>query len=129
MKEGLKMNEDIFCKIINEDIPSFTCYEDDVVNCSMDASPESVGHTLILPKNHYTDILEIDEEVYTHIHTIAKTLINKMMATLPGISGVVTLINYGKPQTVKHFHMHLIPTYDNKCSLTQEEVCEMLKRA
>ena len=123
------MNDDIFCKIIAGEIPSLTCYEDEVVKCIMDVNPESPGHTLILPKNHYSDVLEMDESVLSHINSIAKTIIPKMMGILPDINGVVTVINYGTPQAIKHYHMHLIPTYNGKCELTQEEICEMLKRA
>lgn len=122
------MNDDIFCEIIKGEIPSKTCYEDDIVKCIMDVSPQSPGHTLIIPKKHYTDILEIEEDVATHINKIAKIIINRMMNNFTNIDGVVTVINYGSHQVVKHYHMHLIPTYSSKCGLTQEEACEILKR-
>lgn len=123
------MNDDVFCKIINGELTSYTCYEDDVVKCIMDASPASAGHTLIIPKKHYTDILEIDKETEAHIYDVAKIIMRRMLKHIPSIDGVVTLINYGKPQKVKHYHMHLIPTYLKECKLSQEEICELLKRA
>ena len=123
------MSDDIFCKIINGEVPSKVVYEDDIVKCILDVTPQSPGHTLILPKKHYSDILELDEEVCMHINIVAKTLINKMMNNISGITGVVIVINYGAPQTVKHYHMHLIPTYDGECTLSQEEVFDILKRA
>ena len=70
---------DIFCKIIRGEIPSNTVYEDELVKCIMDANPESPGHTLILPKKHYSDILSIDDEAILHINSIARNLILKMI--------------------------------------------------
>ena len=122
------MNQDVFCKIVKGEIPSFTCYEDELVKCIMDANPESPGHTLIIPKKHYTDILELDENIDNHINLIAKRIIRKMIENLPEINGVVTVINYGKRQIVKHYHMHLIPTYNKKLEMSQEKICEILKR-
>ena len=52
----------IFCKIIGGEIPSNTIYEDDEFKVILDASPASKGHALILPKEHYADIYEIDEK-------------------------------------------------------------------
>lgn len=51
-----------FCKIIGGEIPSNTIYEDDEFKVILDASPASKGHALILPKEHYADIYEIDEK-------------------------------------------------------------------
>ena len=45
--------ECIFCKIINEEIPSYTIYEDDKVKAFLDIEPDVNGHTLIIPKKHY----------------------------------------------------------------------------
>ena len=122
------MSEDVFCKIVKGEIPSYTCYEDELVKCIMDANPESPGHILIIPKKHYTDIMELDETIDNHINLIAKKIIQKMMDKLRDINGVVTVINYGPRQVVKHYHMHLIPTYNKRLELNQEEICEILKR-
>jgi len=58
----------IFCKIIAGEIPSNTIYEDDTFKVILDASPASKGHALILPKEHYADIYEIDEETAGNCH-------------------------------------------------------------
>ena len=50
----------IFCKIINGDIPSYKIYEDEQVLVFLDINPDSNGHTLIIPKNHYQDIFDIE---------------------------------------------------------------------
>ena len=56
--------ECIFCKIINEEIPSYTIYEDDKVKAFLDIEPDVNGHTLIIPKKHYQDIEDIDIDNY-----------------------------------------------------------------
>ena len=84
----------IFCKIIGGEIPSNTIYEDDEFKVILDASPASKGHALILPKEHYADIYEIDEKTAGHAMQLAKKLAKHMT-------------------DVFHFHMHLIPRYKN----------------
>jgi len=62
----------IFCKIINNEIPSFTIYEDDIVKVFLDISPSSNGHSLIIPKKHYTNLVDIDMDTLTHINKVTK---------------------------------------------------------
>ena len=61
------MNDCIFCKIINKEIPCYNIYEDDLVLAFLDINPDSDGHTLILPKNHYKQIKDIPREILIHI--------------------------------------------------------------
>ena len=68
------MNNCIFCKIINNEIPSYTLYEDEIVKVFLDINPERPGHTLIIPKNHYIDINDIPIETLNHILLISKKL-------------------------------------------------------
>ncbi len=121
---------DIFCKIINGELPSNVCYENDDLICIMDINPFSPGHTLIIPKKHYTTILDMDADIINKIHEVAKKLIIKMENNFPDITGVKVVVNYGSPQVVKHYHMHLLPMYNEnkKPKLTQEEFCELLKK-
>ena len=119
----------LFCKIINGEVPSYTCYEDEFVKCIMDANPYMPGHTLIIPKKHYTTFLDMDNDIIIKVHDIAKILMKKMMEKYPNINSVKVVINYGEEQKVKHYHMHLIPLYDYEKlpDITQEEFCNMLK--
>lgn len=121
---------DIFCKIINGELPSNVCYENEYVKCIMDANPNSPGHTLIIPKKHYTTILDMDDEIIVKVHETAKMLIKKMEEVYPNIEGVRVIVNFGKEQVVKHYHMHLIPEYEGKVNpdKTPEEMCELLKK-
>ena len=64
----------VFCKIVNGDIPSSKIYEDDIVIAFLDINPDSLGHTLIIPKHHYRDLDDIDDKTLIYIVNIAKML-------------------------------------------------------
>ena len=104
--------ECIFCKIIAGEIPSNTIYEDEAFKVILDLAPAAKGHALILPKEHYADIYEIDEEVAGRAMKLAKKLAIHMTKVL-GCDGFNILQNNREVagQTVFHFHMHLIPRY------------------
>lgn len=103
----------IFCKIINGSIPSYTIYEDDVVKAFLDISPDSNGHTLIIPKKHYLDIDSIDNDTLMHIMNVARD-IKKLLESKLNIDGLTLIQNNGDVQEVKHYHLHLKPYYKNK---------------
>lgn len=116
----------IFCKIINGDIPSYKIYEDDLVLAFLDINPDSNGHTLIIPKKHYKDLVEIDNETLIHIFDIAR-LLKKELEEKLNIDGLTLIQNNGDIQEVKHFHLHLKPFYNNKIDMKVEEVYNILK--
>ena len=98
----------IFCKIANGEIPGKKIYEDELVMVIMDINPIVDGHMLIIPKKHYTDYIELDNEITTHIYDIAKKMGNLIIEKLDKKS-VTLLVNYGDDQQVKHYHLHLLP--------------------
>lgn len=102
----------IFCKIAGGDIPSSTVYEDDQFRVILDLSPATKGHALILPKQHYADIFEIDEAVLRDLIALAKKVAGAMKEAL-NCEGVNIVQNNGElaGQTVFHFHLHVIPRY------------------
>mgnify|MGYP002611037568 CR=1 FL=1 len=104
----------IFCKIAGGDIPSSTVYEDEQFRVLLDLSPATKGHALILPKQHYANIFEIDENVLRDLIVLAKKVASAMKETL-NCDGVNIVQNNGEAagQTVFHFHMHMIPRYKN----------------
>ncbi|WP_349945283.1 HIT family protein [Lacrimispora sp. BS-2] len=110
------MREDscIFCKIANGVIPSETIYEDDTFRVILDLGPASRGHALILPKQHYKDICKLDEETAKKVLPLAAKIGNAMKNSL-GCAGFNVVQNNGKEagQTVFHFHVHLIPRYED----------------
>ena len=103
----------IFCKIINGDIPSYTLYEDEVVKVFLDVNPLANGHALIVPKKHYTDLFDIDNNTLMHILEVAKKMDNLFKEKL-GSEGLTLIQNNGLPQEVKHFHLPLKPAYSGK---------------
>ena len=104
----------IFCKIIAGEIPSRTIYEDEDFKVFLDVSPASKGHALLVPKEHYEDLYQIDEEVAAKAIKVAKKVGTHMTEVL-GCEGLNLLQNNKEiaGQTVFHFHMHLIPRYAN----------------
>ena len=105
----------IFCKIINGEIPCYKVYEDDKVLAFLDISQASKGHTLIVPKTHFANMLECDEETVAYMYKIANKLGNQIVNSL-GAKGmnILTNINEVAGQTVKHFHIHLLPRYNDE---------------
>ena len=104
----------IFCKIANGEIPSTTLYEDEDFRVILDLGPASRGHALLLPKNHFANLFELDDETAQKAILVAKKMAGKMKAAL-GADGFNLVQNNGEAagQTVFHFHMHLIPRYEN----------------
>ena len=110
----------IFCKLANGDIPTNTVFEDEDFRVILDAAPESKGHALILPKQHYANIYEIDEEILGKAAKLAKKVITHETEVL-GCDGYNLVQNNGEVagQTVFHFHMHLIPRYADEKAIME----------
>ena len=108
----MKDNDCIFCKLANGVIPTNTVFVDEDFRVILDAAPESKGHALILPKQHYANIYEIDDEILGKAAQLAKRVIKHETEVL-GCDGYNLVQNNGEVagQTVFHFHMHLIPRY------------------
>ena len=104
---------DIFCKIINGEIPSKRRFEDDGGMVIMDVNPRSNGHCLIIPKKHYQDLYDIEMNVLSHIMKVAKKISTLLVEKLR-CEGVTLEENNGVSQEVKHFHLHVIPMYGHK---------------
>lgn len=119
------MNNCIFCKIINNEIPSYTLYEDEMVKVFLDINPESPGHTLIIPKTHFVDINDIPIETLNHVSLISKKTTTLLKEKL-NYDGLRLVQNNGVLEEVKHYHLHLIPFYQDSFSKSVEEVYEIL---
>ena len=119
----------IFCKIIKGEIPSYTIYEDEIVKCFLDINPDSNGHLLIIPKEHFLGLKEIDENVLMHIMRVAKKM-EELLKKKLNIDGLTLIQNNGDVQEVKHFHLHLKPYYKNKQEIIDVKVIyEKLKES
>lgn len=107
-------NNCIFCKIANGEIPSKTLYEDEEFRVILDLGPATKGHALILPKSHFKNLYELPEEMAGKVMKLAKKMAAVMTEKLDcdGFN-LVQNNNEVAGQTVFHFHMHLIPRYEN----------------
>ena len=108
------MENCIFCGIAEGKVKANVVHEDDDTICFLDLSPISKGHCLIAPKRHFENIFDIDETVLQKIISNAKG-ISQVLKDRLGANGVNILHASGKAaqQSVFHFHMHLVPRYDN----------------
>jgi histidine triad (HIT) family protein len=104
------MEDCIFCKIVQGEIPSFKVYEDDRILAFEDINPISEGHTLIIPKKHAQNLWEIPGEDLTAIHLASKKIIRAIKEVLsPTGVAVLQLNGRGVNQVVMHYHLHLMP--------------------
>ncbi len=104
----------IFCKIIAGEIPAYKVYESENVFAFLDITPKTFGHTLVIPKKHSKDLLEIDAMAFNYmeeIQSVAKHLQERL-----NYDGINLINNCGKVagQEVFHVHFHLIPQYNNE---------------
>jgi len=106
------MENCIFCKIIKGEIPSYTIYENEKVKVFMDINPLAKGHLLLIPKKHFTNLMDINNETLSEIDDITRKLYPTLKEKL-GCMGLTRMQNNELGQEVKHFHMHLIPRYEN----------------
>lgn len=109
----------IFCDIIEGKIPSKKVYEDDEIIAILDISQTTKGHTLVIPKKHYDNFLQMPNDEFkllmSKVQEISKTLIEKLDA-----NGCNILINTNEVagQTVMHTHVHIIPRYNESDSIS-----------
>ena len=133
----MKDDNCIFCKLANGEIPTATLYEDDDFRVILDAGPAAKGHALILPKEHYANLYELDDEVAAKVLPLAKKMVTKLTDIL-GCDGYNLVQNNGEAagQTVFHFHLHMIPRYKDDGvgltwkmgELTEEDKNDILSR-
>ncbi|MGT2771582.1 HIT family protein [Streptococcus marimammalium] len=106
------MEDCVFCKIVSGDIPSSKVYEDDDVLAFLDITQATDGHTLVIPKKHVRNVLEMDEKTaetfFSRVPKLARAIQKAMDA-----QGLNIINNNEKVagQTVFHAHIHLLPRY------------------
>lgn len=114
----------LFCKIIEGIIPSKTIYEDELVKVFLDINPNTNGHCLIIPKKHIVTVKEVDSILTTHILEVEKKIYDLLKEKL-NIKGLTIVQNNELGQDVKHYHVHLIPRYEDdnwKMNFNQESL-------
>ena len=107
------MDNCIFCKIANHEIPGKIIYEDDICMTFLDLSQTTDGHTLVIPKNHYAHILEVDNQTLAHMMEVVQKVALQLQNQLHAKGfNIITNMNEVAGQTVHHFHIHIIPRYN-----------------
>lgn len=106
----------VFCDIANKKIPSYVIYENDDVLSFLDISQATFGHTLVVPKKHIDNIFSMDEKTLSSVGNAVIKTTKILKEKLNGLADNMNIINNAGEkagQTVMHFHIHLIPRYDN----------------
>ena len=128
----------VFCKIISGEYNSSKIYEDDKVLAILDLSQATYGHTLVMPKEHYENIFDLDEETAKHLFSVVTKIAKHYNSVIPNLKGLNLLNNNGVKagQTVMHYHMHIIPRYNDddlgemkftEHKLDLNSICQQLK--
>ncbi|AIM25363.1 HIT family protein [Melissococcus plutonius] len=110
------MENCIFCKIIQQEIPGYKIYEDDQVYAFLDITQVTEGHTLLVPKQHVSDIFSYNQEMAAAIFSCLPRIAKALEKTFPTMKGL-NILNNNKElayQSVFHSHIHLIPRYTEK---------------
>lgn len=102
----------IFCKIVNEEIPSAKVFENEHVVAFLDISQVTKGHTLVIPKVHKENIYELTPDIARNVFEVVPKIANSIKKQFEPI-GMNILNNNGEKagQSVFHYHIHLIPRY------------------
>lgn len=124
----MKDNNCLFCKIINGEIPSEKIYEDENVFVFLDINPTTNGDTLIIPKDHFKDIIELPNELLSYMQDVIKKLYPIYKEKL-GCCGLTISTNTEYSQEIKHMHIHFIPRYlnDDVKHLSNKEILKDIK--
>lgn len=132
------MENCIFCKIINGQMPSYKIYEDEFTYAFLDIACDAVGHTLVIPKKHCTNVLDCDNEYLAHTMSAVKKIANHYVNEC-GYEGVNIINASGESaqQSVFHLHFHIIPRkkgdrmdlfpLKDKLDINLSDVCDKLK--
>jgi len=102
----------LFCKIAAGEIPSTKVFEDQTVLAFMDINPLSQGHLLVIPKEHFPTVYEIEPQALTAVFQTARRLAQALKKALdmPGLN-LIQSNGRAASQVIDHFHLHLIPRW------------------
>jgi len=110
----MKKDDCIFCKVVDKTIASPIFYEDDKTLVFLDKNPVNMGHSLVIPKEHFVNIHDTPEEILSHMIKVAKK-IAKIVKLGTNADGINVHVNNEKAagQAVFHTHIHIIPRFEN----------------
>jgi histidine triad (HIT) family protein len=107
-------NDCIFCSIVSGDAPATIVDEDEHTIAFMDIHPWTRGHLLVIPREHHKNIYEIPDEALSQVMIAAKRMAKRVKDKFDADG--VNLLNSAERaawQTVFHFHVHVIPRYED----------------
>jgi diadenosine tetraphosphate (Ap4A) HIT family hydrolase len=119
-----------FCQIANQKIPAEIIYQDDKFIAFLDNHPQSTGHTLIIPREHFTDLLALPNNLLVDMIITVKKLAQVLTTNLEA-DGFNLYQNNGRAagQIVDHFHFHIIPRYQNEAkNKTKNDLAAVAKK-
>ena len=102
----------IFCDIVEGKIPSVKVYEDEDFIAILDLAQVTRGHTLVIPKKHFDNILECDDETLSKMAIVTRNLAARVTEGMH--AGGCNILNNCNPvagQSIMHLHYHIIPRY------------------
>jgi len=127
----------IFTKILNNEIPGYKIWEDDLAFAFLDARPHNLGHVLLVPKQEIADFLDLEKDLLTHLFLTAQFLGKKIKEATFCKKIAIVVEGYGVPD---HFHVHVIPTFyayeidegfakerpKNEMEMIAEQLCDLI---
>jgi len=118
----LQKQQCIFCQIISGKVPSKKIYEDDLSIAILDINPATKGHVLLIPKEHYSIMPQLPDNVLGHLNVVARDISQAMLRGI-GASGTNIFVANGlvAGQRAQHFMIHVIPRKDGDKLLDLEE--------
>jgi len=116
----------IFCKIVLKQAPSSILYEDEKVIAFLDIRPLNLGHSLVIPKDHFVDIFDIPEKELDAVHEAAKTF-SSAIKNATNADGISIIQQNGKAagQDIFHFHVHVVPRFTGQKLKSFSELAEI----
>ena len=108
----------IFCKIVAGEIPASKVYEDDHFLAFLDISQVTPGHTLVIPKRHARNLLEMTPDETADLFNIVSRVTKKVeSATQPQGMNIISNMEEIAGQSVFHTHVHILPRYSQEDDL------------
>lgn len=110
----MKKDDCVFCKIVHGELPSHKIYENSDVLVFLDINPINLGHSLVIPKEHHSNIYETPEDILANMITTAK-IVSRGTKSAMKADGVNVIMNNDPTagQIIFHSHMHIIPRFKN----------------
>jgi histidine triad (HIT) family protein len=105
----------IFCKIVKHEIPSSTVYETETILVFLDIRPLSMGHTLVIPKEHYVDLFDVPNQLLSEVYNATK-LVSAAVKKATSADGISIIQQNGKAagQDIFHLHVHIVPRHEGE---------------